>query len=54
MSFNNHQEKERTDIIFNELSDFFSMVNIAVIKDNHATWSRIGIGVWNLDDMSSR
>ena len=27
------------------------MVDIAVIKNNHAMWSRIGISVWNLDDI---
>jgi hypothetical protein len=37
-----------TSLIFNKFSDFFSMVYVAVVKNQDATRARIGICQWDL------
>ena len=46
MSLNNP-----TTLIFNDLSNFFIMVDGTVVHDHHTPWSWIGIQLWSLENV---
>jgi hypothetical protein len=39
-----------TEIILNKLSDLFGMMNVAIIKDNNTSWTRIRVCKWHLEN----
>jgi hypothetical protein len=39
-----------TEIILDKLSDLFGMMNVAVIKDNDTSWTRIRVCKWHLEN----